>query len=1176
MDIEKIGLTVGCIIITIIIILSIIFWYVLIPIDLLIIYFYFRLNHPFPSKRQKIRRNYESLMKKAENLEDKASQYNSKKKYNLVIETCKAAKSSYNSALAKDYSFEKEKIIRKHLKNLNKMMCNAYIENGKTHNLDAKEAYKKLDIDLAYTEWNLAIKDFQTALDLIKSEKLEIPQKDIEEKIKSIKLNIETLMIKKIKKVINKLQFNWENILNAISEIIQKIYYENLSNLDDSNLIDLIKTDFSDYTWLLRNEIPQILKFSKESFDKNVIIKAFLESIPVDSLIKKGIFITLQNDQISMMRPVYGLNIFLKSWVNEKEIDFNLISEISKFLKNLSDYIDYSKKILKFIYEKGRAPEKDEAWDLDIPIDEMDLIIELINVKITGEVYNQMILSEKKYYYDKLKKVPILSKKKLDDFKLENLTTEFGFNLIDAKILPQFMNDFLSLEDLDNEIENYLNIYEITEPKLKKLNKLVTKIIKKKLLEKKKLSLLDISRNLHISLIEAAEALYFLNNSHKIVKKEFSHKEIKILSEKLSEALRYCHKQNQELNANLLISHFNLDLITANELIMLYTKKFELPEQLSKQEIKNLDKISNLVIKFIKEINENPTIDDLMINLNLNIRDASIIFSFINIISSEPLQENFDNYPVKALMEIDDISCEILKFQKEKYDELDLIDLAYKFNVGIYTLKRALLYISWIEKKIDENYFAQLSVKKRKIIEGKIKKALKYIKENNLELEFMVLIKEVGFNLKDTHLIIGLYNKIISREVDIKNFSENKRRETENLARKIYKAKKSGEISTYEPEEVFTLDINSASLDELWDALVYLKLKVLNILMRKSRIIKTGVKKISSEGTVRLKERYGTKIGKKEEILLSKEAIELHETNIKFKTSAQKVELKRGIDFIGGLIRYKIVIKNNTEMLINNVEISLQMTAEHIRIIDIKPKVYKIGDRAKISNISPGQSESIDFFLEPLICGSIPVAPLAIYMDAFGEPQMVTKEPLMVVSKCPLIINPGEENIAKVKNIYESSVIFRSFRSFELEHDPNNTFNMLLESINTWAGKPVSLPIYEGQDPFIAEAYYYVLNQNLDPELGHREQIIIKIRVDEGKNVAMLNVGAEKNPTVNGVLTHIWQLANAQFGETYGYEFISLHCPECGGSLDNMNKEQETIKCKYCGVEFEKRALLRR
>jgi len=40
-----------------------------------------------------------------------------------------------------------------------------------------------------------------------------------------------------------------------------------------------------------------------------------------------------------------------------------------------------------------------------------------------------------------------------------------------------------------------------------------------------------------------------------------------------------------------------------------------------------------------------------------------------------------------------------------------------------------------------------------------------------------------------------------------------------------------------------------------------------------------------------------------------------------------------------------------------------------------------------------------------------------------------------------------------------------------------------------------------------------------------------------------------------------------------GYEFKSLRCPECGGSLDNFDKSQETIKCKYCGETFEIKAL---
>ena len=847
-------------------------------------------------------------------------------------------------------------------------------------------------------------------------------------------------------------------------------------------------------------------------------------------------------------------------------------SNILKFLNNFDDYNDYSKKILKFINNKGRAPEKDEAWDLGIPIDEMDLVLDLINVKITGGVYERMTLVEKKYY-DTLSKKLILSKKKIDEFKLEDIISEFKFNLIEAKLILPFINDLLSIEELNSEIAKYLDLIKIPEKQLNKLIRLATKIIKLNLSTEKKYGLLDLAKKIRASIMETGEALFFLENSEKLVKEEFSKEEIEKHSEELAEALKYCVNNEEELNINLLISRFSLDLITANDVIALYSKKYMLPEHLSREETKNLDLISRSVVKYIKEINETPSIEDLMINLNLDIRNASIIFAFINKVSSKPIEEDFEKYPEKILLEIDDLSTDILKLEKEKQKELDLIDLANKFDTGVYSIKRSLQYISWIEDKINENYITQLTGREKNVIEGKIRSALNYIKENKLQLDFNVLIEDIGFNLKDTHLIIGLYNQIISKEIDIKSFKKEKESKAEDLAREIYSAKKSGVISSYDSEEVFTLEIGKASLDDLWGASVYLQIKVLDILMEESKIIRSEPAKISSEAAVQLKERHGIKVGERESVKLSKETIKLQDTKIKFKTAAERVELKRAIDFVGGLIRYKVAIKNNTEMLINNLEVSLQMTAEHIRVIDIKPRVYRKGDRAKIPGMSPAQSESIDFYLEPMICGSIPVSPITTYIDAFGKPRMATRERLMVDSKCPPIINPGEENIAKVKNIYESSDIIRSFRSFELEHDPRKSFNLLREAIGAWAGKHVSKPIYDSKEPFIAEVYYYVLNQNINPDLGHREQIIIKTRVDEEKNIAMLYIGAENNPTVNGVLTHVWHLANTRFGEAYGYEFKSLRCPECGGSLDNMDKSIDTIKCGYCGELFEKRAL---
>lgn len=313
---------------------------------------------------------------------------------------------------------------------------------------------------------------------------------------------------------------------------------------------------------MVKNE--QLYKLFKGEFgesleQKEEIIKILLQLVPANYLIKEGIPAIVRDDQI-IMRPVFGLNIFLASWLSEQDDNPFLISEISKFIENFNDYLEYSKKILNFIYDKGRVPEKDEAWDLDIPIDEMDLVLDLINVKITGDVYTHMSLDEKKYY-DDLSKVLILSKKKLGEFKLENLTKKFDYNLIDAKLTPKFINDLLNVGNLNEEIAKYLKISELSKTHLNRLNKLATKIIKLNLSEKKKLSLLDLARRLNVSIMESGEAIYFLNNSEKLIKEEFSKEEIEKLSNKLAEALRYCNNKKEELNVNLLISRFNSDLL---------------------------------------------------------------------------------------------------------------------------------------------------------------------------------------------------------------------------------------------------------------------------------------------------------------------------------------------------------------------------------------------------------------------------------------------------------------------------------------------------------------------------------------------------------------------------------------------------------------------------------------
>ena len=51
--------------------------------------------------------------------------------------------------------------------------------------------------------------------------------------------------------------------------------------------------------------------------------------------------------------------------------------------------------------------------------------------------------------------------------------------------------------------------------------------------------------------METGETLYFLNNSEKILKEDFTKEEIEQLSKKLTDALRYCHSKNKELNTEI-------------------------------------------------------------------------------------------------------------------------------------------------------------------------------------------------------------------------------------------------------------------------------------------------------------------------------------------------------------------------------------------------------------------------------------------------------------------------------------------------------------------------------------------------------------------------------------------------------------------------------------------------
>jgi Pyruvate/2-oxoacid:ferredoxin oxidoreductase gamma subunit len=107
-----------------------------------------------------------------------------------------------------------------------------------------------------------------------------------------------------------------------------------------------------------------------------------------------------------------------------------------------------------------------------------------------------------------------------------------------------------------------------------------------------------------------------------------------------------------------------------------------------------------------------------------------------------------------------------------------------------------------------------------------------------------------------------------------------------------------------------------------------------------------------------------------------------------------EVQVVREYDYVGGEIRFKVAVRNNTETAITNITVLLNVTEQYT--IESLTK--------KVPFLAPGESRGVDFMLMPMACGQSKVFGTVSYSDAFGEPQSITIKPKEIAIKCPLVI----------------------------------------------------------------------------------------------------------------------------------------------------------------------------
>ncbi len=126
------------------------------------------------------------------------------------------------------------------------------------------------------------------------------------------------------------------------------------------------------------------------------------------------------------------------------------------------------------------------------------------------------------------------------------------------------------------------------------------------------------------------------------------------------------------------------------------------------------------------------------------------------------------------------------------------------------------------------------------------------------------------------------------------------------------------------------------------------------------------------------------------------------------KISKEELIVKRAYDYIGGNIRYKVVVENATNENIKDILVELSM----------KKGFEEINPKNKIKVLEPGESIGSDFILTPLTCGKTRIHGTVQYRNIKDELTSMEITPSVVQIKCPLVM-PKEMELSDLLDLMD-------------------------------------------------------------------------------------------------------------------------------------------------------------
>ncbi|MFX1452988.1 MAG: hypothetical protein ACFFCM_19280, partial [Promethearchaeota archaeon] len=297
---------------------------------------------------------------------------------------------------------------------------------------------------------------------------------------------------------------------------------------------------------------------------------------------------------------------------------------------------------------------------------------------------------------------------------------------------------------------------------------------------------------------------------------------------------------------------------------------------------------------------------------------------------------------------------------------------------------------------------------------------------------------------------------------------------------------------------------------------------------------------------------------------------------IKDEITKQILSAVREYEFIGGQVRFKIGLVNNTNYPLTNLRVTLDIP-KSLKWIMHEPNFERKGDSILIPKLGANEKKAVSLYFEPLNCMESHINATVSFFDAKDRPHAIPMKPKMIAISCPIFFTESDANLARVKSL-RRNLTHRDKKVFPII-DPEKAqsiFSSILSVLEQFDIKLISNEFFE--DNNFGEAWFFGITK------VKKEQLVMNVLLDGDRKTLEFEVSGNNEEQITAFLAEIGDRVRQKLienniitSEEGFYDMriaiLSCLCPYCYTLISSESVEKfcngEIIVCENCCVNIK-------